>query len=52
MDLARLRTEVMSNPFYLNYLISEDAQVTAIIVETEAAVTEDAFRGGGFAGCI
>ena len=32
---------VLSNPFYINYLISEDAQVTAIIVETEAAVTED-----------
>ena len=44
MDLTRLRKEVMSNPFYLNYLISEDAQVTAIIVETEAAVTEDASR--------
>jgi predicted RND superfamily exporter protein len=44
MDPARLKKEVMSNPFYLNYLISEDAQVTAIIVETEAAVTEEAFR--------
>ncbi len=44
VNLARLRTEVMSNPFYLNYLISEDAQITAIIVETEAAVTEDASR--------
>jgi predicted RND superfamily exporter protein len=43
MDLARLRQEVLSNPFYLNYLISEDAQVTAIIVETEATVTDDTF---------
>ena len=42
MGLARLRQEVLSNPFYLNYLISEDAQVTAIIVETEAAVADDA----------
>ena len=42
-DLARLKTEVLSNPFYLNYLISEDAQVTAIIVETEAAVADEAF---------
>jgi predicted RND superfamily exporter protein len=41
MDLMRLKKEVLSNPFYLNYLISEDAQVTAIIVETEAAVTDD-----------
>ena len=48
MDLARLRKEVMSNPFYLNYLISEDAQITAIIVETEAAVTEDASRPEDF----
>mgnify|MGYP001820752889 CR=1 FL=1 len=44
MDLARLRKEVTSNPFYLNYLISEDAQVTAIIVETEAAVADDNFN--------
>jgi len=37
-DLERLRKEVLSNPFYLNYLISEDARVTSIIVETDAAV--------------
>jgi len=41
-DLAKLKKEVLSNPFYLNYIISEDAQITAIIVETEAAVTEEA----------
>lgn len=43
IDMARLKMEVLSNPFYLNYLISEDAQITAIIVETEAAVTDDTF---------
>jgi predicted RND superfamily exporter protein len=43
-DLARLKNEVMSNPFYLNYLISEDAQVIAVIVETDAAVTDEASR--------
>lgn len=43
MDLMRLKKEVLSNPFYLNYLISEDARVTAIIVETEATVTDDIF---------
>ena len=37
-DLVRLQTTVMSNPFYLNYLVSEDAGMTAVIIETEAAV--------------
>ncbi len=44
LDLAQLKKTVLSNPFYINYLISEDAQVTAIIVETNAAVTEDVSR--------
>jgi len=37
-DLAWLKSTVMSNPFYLNYLISEDASMTAVIIETEATV--------------
>jgi uncharacterized protein len=41
MDLAQLRETVLSNPFYLNYLISEDGLVTAIIVETDAAVSNE-----------
>jgi len=44
-DLAHLKKKVLSNPFYLNYLISEDAQVTALIIETEASVL-DAFISG------
>ena len=48
VDLAQLKTEVLSNPFYLNYLISEDAQVTAIIVETEAAVTGETSQAEDF----
>jgi len=47
-DPAQLKKEVLSNPFYLNYLISEDAQVTAIIVETEAAVTAEASQAEDF----
>lgn len=43
-DLDRLKKEVMSNPFYLNYLISEDAQVTAVIIETEASLTDQPSR--------
>ncbi len=43
-DLAQLKKEVLSNPFYLNYIISEDARVTAIIVETEAAVSSEALQ--------
>ncbi len=37
-DLAHLKSTVMSNPFYLNYLVSDDASMTAVIIETEAAV--------------
>jgi hypothetical protein len=48
VDPAQLKTEVLSNPFYLNYLISEDAQVTAIIVETEAAVTGETSQAEDF----
>jgi len=40
-DLESLKSDVMSTPYYLNYLISEDVQVTAVIIETEAAVTDD-----------
>ena len=48
VDLTQLKKEVLSNPFYRNYLISEDAQITAIIVETDAAVTDDASRDDAF----
>ena len=37
-DLVRLKSTVMSNSFYLSYLISEDANMTAVIIETEATV--------------
>lgn len=37
-DLERLKSTVMSNPFYLNYLVSEDANMTAVVIETEAIV--------------
>ncbi len=40
-DLVSLRSTVMSNPFYLNYLVSEDAGMTAVIIETEATVDGD-----------
>ena len=38
IDLDELRTMVMQNPFYLNYIVSEDGQVTAVIIETEASI--------------
>ncbi|MBI3992239.1 MAG: MMPL family transporter [Candidatus Lambdaproteobacteria bacterium] len=34
-DLARLRERVMSNPLYLNQLISEDGRLTTMVVRTE-----------------
>jgi len=38
VDLKKLRTTVMQNPFYLDYIISQDGRVTAVIIETEASV--------------
>ncbi|MFZ5562921.1 MAG: efflux RND transporter permease subunit [Thermodesulfobacteriota bacterium] len=40
LNMADLRKQVMGNPFYRNYLISEDASMTAIVIETEALITE------------
>ncbi|MFQ5427330.1 MAG: Fis family transcriptional regulator, partial [Gaiellales bacterium] len=34
-DLAALRTRVLGNPFYRNWLISDDGRVTAVVVEPE-----------------
>ncbi len=40
IDLDELRSMVMQNPFYANYIISIDGQVTAVIIETEASIQE------------
>jgi hypothetical protein len=40
INLADLKDQVTRNPFYLNYLISEDGRVTAVVIETEATVRE------------
>ena len=40
IDLDELRTMVMQNPFYANYIVSKDGQVTAVIIETEASIQE------------
>lgn len=45
-NITALKQEVMSNPFYQNYLISEDGQLTAVIVETEADIAEDGDSAG------
>ncbi len=37
-DLALFKKRVISNPLFLNYLISENGKVTAIILETEAII--------------
>jgi len=38
VDLEELRTLVMQNPFYRDYVISQDGRVTTVIIETEASV--------------
>lgn len=40
MDMAQLQKQVMANPFYRNHLISKDASMTAIVIETDAIITE------------
>ena len=40
IDLQTLKEQVLDNPFYINHYISEDARVTAVIIETEASVAE------------
>ena len=40
VDFEALKKQVFENPFYLNHYISEDANVAAVIIETEASVTE------------
>jgi hypothetical protein len=42
INMTALKEQVGENPFYLNYLISEDGHVTAVVVETEASVVEPA----------
>jgi len=37
-DLALFKKRVISNPLFLNYLISENGKVTALILETEAII--------------
>ncbi len=41
IDLKTLETQVMNNPVYLNNIISEDGNVTALIIETQAVISED-----------
>ncbi|WP_167320830.1 efflux RND transporter permease subunit [Desulfosudis oleivorans] len=38
MDMGQLRQQVMENPFYRNFLISEDGDLTAIVIETDAVI--------------
>jgi predicted RND superfamily exporter protein len=41
LDLEALKIKVLDNPFYKNSLISEDGQVTTLIIETEAVIEPD-----------
>jgi predicted RND superfamily exporter protein len=49
-DLAALRARVVANPLYRNLLISEDAQVTAIMIRTQAysSIGNDSDELAGF----
>ena len=40
IDLASLKDFVLKNPLYQNHLISEDGRLTAILIETEASISE------------
>jgi predicted RND superfamily exporter protein len=40
IDLRTLKKQVLENPLYVNHYISEDGDVSAVIIETEASVTE------------
>ncbi|MFP4039163.1 MAG: efflux RND transporter permease subunit [Desulfosudaceae bacterium] len=40
VDMGDLRRRVMRDPYYRNYLISEDGTMTAISLETEAVIHE------------
>ncbi|MFO8047958.1 MAG: MMPL family transporter, partial [Desulfosudaceae bacterium] len=42
VDMNDLRRRVMSDPYYRNFLISEDGAMTAISIETEAVIHEPA----------
>ena len=55
-DLAAVRERVMSNPLYINRLISEDGRVTTVVIQTDsysslgAGGDEDALEGFDDAG--
>ncbi|MDY6903971.1 MAG: MMPL family transporter [Thermodesulfobacteriota bacterium] len=40
VDMNALRQRVMSDPYYRNYLISEDGTMTAISIETDAVIVD------------
>jgi predicted RND superfamily exporter protein len=41
IDLASLKKRVMTNPVYLNNIISQDGSVTAVVIETEAVIAQE-----------
>ena len=38
VNLLELKQQVLSNPYYLNHIISKDGHVTAVVIETDATV--------------
>ena len=40
IDFVELEQQVLTNPFYMNHLISKDGRVTAVVIETEAVIRE------------
>ena len=46
LDMGALKEKVLANPFYKNSLISEDGQVTTLIIETEAVIEPNLSEDG------
>ncbi len=40
INLAALRAQALSNPVYVNNLVSEDGRVTTVVIETEVTVSQ------------
>ncbi len=40
IDLAQFKERVLSNPFYINYIITQDGRTTAVVLETEVYHSE------------
>ncbi len=48
VDLNLLKNQVMGNPLFINNIISEDGGLTAVIIETQAKLSQSEDIMGGF----